>query len=87
MKNLIKQTTEISTWSRLINNPTLYNISEIKNFTIKYNRQYDNEVDRYRVYPFENHRTFIIGYVRGKGVRRFNKNRVVGIEEIQFCQD
>lgn len=70
----------------LINNPTLYNVGEVKNFTIRYNRQYDNVVDSYRVYPFENHRTFIIGYVRGKGVRRFNKNRVVGIEEIQFCQ-
>lgn len=70
---------QLTTIQKLMDSKIVFNISEVEYFTITYKRLYDNAIAEYIVRPFENYKTYFISYVRGHGVRRFNKNRVLGI--------
>lgn len=48
-------------------------------FMFSYRKQKDESIEIYTVAVFENNKDYFIGYVKGKGVRRFIKSRVQSV--------
>lgn len=48
-------------------------------FMFSYRKQRDESIETYLVAVFENNKDYFIGYVKGKGVRRFIKSRVQSV--------